>query len=265
MPGKTLRSLAKDYASGVLDKDSYRSARDLLFEGVLSGRIIVEPIDFRPPLDIHDLDATMERERTQIKGIPSQKQTPASTEEPLQSTPPKHVSASETPGAEHENRRVSGLPITLILGITIVIIIGLIILLALPRIFEVTGTVNAGNSDNHAVAESDISGTGSGQSVHTTAGEELIADFLAQNDWSDNKLQEFKDAWNSLTTEEQADGLTSPLKGQLTNAIYQQLLEERALLGLGDTETVLARQYSLVNFASELGINDPRLQVQQEQ
>ena len=78
-------------------------------------------------------------------------------------------------------------------------------------------------------------------------------------------MQEFKSAWNSLTAEEQADGLTSPLKGQLTNAIYQQLLEERALLGLGDTETVLSRQNSLVNFASELGINDPRLQVQENQ
>ena len=265
MSGKTLRSLAKDHASGVLDKDAYRNARDLLFDGVLSGEIIVKPIDFRPPVDIQDLDATMERERTQIKNVPPQKQAPASVQTQLQSPPPNHVSASDTPRAEHDTERVSGLPITLILGITIVIIIGLIILLALPRIFEVTGTVNAGNSDNTKVAESSESVTGSGQTAHATAGEELIADFLAQNDWSDNKLQEFKDAWNSLTAEEQADGLTSPLKGQLTNAIYQQLLEERALLGLGDTETVLARQYSLVNFASDLGINDSRLQVQQEQ
>ena len=265
MSSKTLRSLAKDHASGVLDKDAYRNARDLLFDGVLSGEIIVKPIDFRPPVDIQDLDATMEREKTQIKGAPPQQQSPASAQTQLQPSAPKHEPVPETQGTEYETRRVSGIPITLILGITIVIIIGLIILLALPHFFEVTGTVNAGNSDNNAVTESETPGTENQQTARTTAGEELIADFLAQNDWSDNKLKEFKDAWNSLTAEEQADGLTSPLKGQLTNAIYQQLLEERALLGLGDSESVLARQYSLVNFASDLGINDPRLQVQENQ
>ena len=263
MSSKTLRSLAKDHASGVLDRDTYRKARDILFEGVLNGEITVKPIDFRPPLDIQDLDATMERERTQIKGVTPRESSPP----PPQTQKPKsnHIPVPKTAHVEHSTKSDSGIPITLILGITIVIIIGLIILLALPRLSELTGAINTVNTDSSTVSERDISSPENQATGHTSAGAQLISDFLAQNDWSDNNMQEFKSAWNSLTAEEQADGLTSPLKGQLTNAIYQQLLEERALLGLGDTETVLSRQNSLVNFASELGINDPRLQVQENQ
>lgn len=258
MSSKTLRSLAKDHASGVLDKVAYRKARDLLFDGVLTGKIIVKPIDFRPPLDIQDLDATMERERekTQIKTPTSQKQSPSAAPTPIQ------IPVPETSPEEHPTNNEQGFPVTLILGIAVVIIIGLIIFLALPLIHQKTGTRNMIDNDNGTVTESDISSTENQATRNTSAGEELIADFLAQNDWSDGKLQEFKSSWNSLTAEEQAGGLASPIKGQLANAIYQQLLEERALLGLGDTASVISRQNTLVNFASELGINDPRLQVQ---
>lgn len=260
MSSKTLRSLAKDHANGVLDKVAYRKARDLLFDGVLTGKIIVKPIDFRPPLDIQDLDATMERERekTQIKNIPAQNQSPpppTPVQKPVPATPP----------TGHSTRNESGFPFTLILTIAIVVIIGLIIFLALPLIYQNTGSVGTVNENDTAITESKISGTEQQESGNTSAGEKLIADFLAQNDWSDDKLQNFKAAWNSLTAEEQADGLASPIKGQLTNAIYQQLLEERALLSLGDTASVISRQNSLVNFASELGISDPRLQVQENQ
>ena len=260
MPSKTLRSLAKDHASGVLDKVAYRKARDMFFDGVLTGEIKVEPIEYRPPLDFQDLDATMERERdrTQIKSVPVQKQpiTPAPSAAPAPT--PKQKPVPEIPHAEHLTKSESGFPITLIMGITIIIIIGLIIFLTLPLIYHNTGTVN----NSITVTESDIPNSETQATGNTSAGEELIANFLAQNDWSNEKLQEFKSSWNSLTAEEQADGLASPIKGQLTNAIYQQLLEERALLGLGDTASVISRQNTLINFASELGINDPRLRVQ---
>ena len=264
MPSKTLRSLAKDHASGVLDKVAYRKARDLLFDGVLTGKITVEPIDFRPPLDIQDLDATMERERekTQIKNIPAQKQSSSPTS--TQTTTQIQVPVPETAPEKHPGD-TPGITVNLILGIAIVVIIGLIIFLALPLIFQKTGNMTSIDTDNSTATGSDISITENQATEHTTAGEELIAEFLAQNDWSDNSLQEFKSSWNSLTAEEQADGLASPIKGQLANAIYQQLLEERALLGLGDTASVISRQNTLVNFASEFGINDPRLQVQEEQ
>lgn len=265
MPSKTLRSLAKDHASGVLDKVAYRKARDLLFDGVLTSKITVEPIDFRPPLDIQDLDATMERERdkTQIKNIPVQKQSPTPTS--TQTTTQIQVPVPETAPEEYSTDTGSGITVNLVLGIAIVIIIGLIIFLALPLIFQKADNVTTVDTDNSTVTESDISITENQATGNTSAGEELIAEFLAQNDWSDDTLQAFKSSWNSLTAEEQADGLSSPIKGQLANAIYQQLLEERALLGLGDTASVISRQNTLVDFASGLGINDPRLKAQENQ
>ena len=77
-------------------------------------------------------------------------------------------------------------------------------------------------------------------------------------------MQAFEQEWNSLTVEEQRQALESPIKSKLSNAIYQKLTEERALLGLGDSEAVIARQHTLVNFASALAIDDPRLKVKTE-
>jgi len=48
---------------------------------------------------------------------------------------------------------------------------------------------------------------------------------------------------------------------RLINTIYQQLLDERALLSLGDVENAVVNQHMLVNFAEKLGIEDKRLNV----
>jgi hypothetical protein len=261
MSTKTLRSLAKDHANGVLDKSTYRKARDQLLDGVLTGKIRVKSIDFRPPVDIQDLDATMERERTQIRNIPPQKQSSTPEPTPTSTSTQKPIPAAETPSEQHFKNTVPGFPITLILIITIILaVISLIIILTLPYKSDETVSMNTQNTDNISANEE----WNAREAVieKTSAGERLITDFLAQNDWSEDNLQQFKSDWLSLSAEELTDGLASPLKGQLANAIYQQLLEERALLSLGDTATVISRQNTLVKFASDLGIEDPRLQVE---
>jgi len=162
---------------------------------------------------------------------------------------------------QHSTNSAPGFPITLILVITIIlVVISLIIILALPYKSDDTVSTSALTADS-ITADEELN-TGISVIEKSSAGEKLITDFLAQNNWSEENLQQFKSDWLSLTAEAQADGLASPVKGQLANAIYQQLLEERALLGLGDTATVLSRQKTLVNFASDLGINDPRLQAE---
>lgn len=46
---------------------------------------------------------------------------------------------------------------------------------------------------------------------------------------------------------------------QLATAIYKQLLEERALSGIGDAEKAVNKQKQLIEFAEQIGINDSRL------
>jgi hypothetical protein len=245
MTVKTLQALAKDHASGVLDRGSYRKVRDQFFADVLSGKIKVKPIDFRPPVEVEDLDSTMERERTRIQSVSAQKQS-------QQPSPKPEIPQEIKPPV----KTAPGFPKMLILVVTILVTISVIIILTLLR---KSGETVALNTDNRQIEV--LNSIPEVESNEPSAGEQLIADFLAQNNWSDENLQEFTSEWDFLTTEEQASGLESPLKAQLANAIYQQLLEERALLNLGESASVLSRQNTLINFASEVGINDSRLRV----
>ena len=52
--------------------------------------------------------------------------------------------------------------------------------------------------------------------------------------------------------------------GQLTNAIYKQLLEEQALSGLVDDDSSADKQRQLVQFAADLGIEDSRISLAEE-
>jgi len=50
MTSKDLRTLAKDYAEGAMERDAYRKARNELIDGILAGDVEVHPSDFPPPL-----------------------------------------------------------------------------------------------------------------------------------------------------------------------------------------------------------------------
>ena len=252
MTTKTLRALAKDYANGVLDKESYRKARDAYFRAVLSGTVKVEVIDYRPPVDIQDLDVTLEK--TSVRP-----QRPKSDSEGIESV--------NQGNSGHSQSRQSAQPSTsplLIVSIILLIIAAIGVSIALLYAPEKKGAAEIVTIQPDAADIIEEQPSVPQVLQPASPAETLIENFLQENNWSDSNLQQFKNDWQALTTAEQEQGLSSPMRVQLVNAIHQKLLEERALLGLGDTENVIARQHKLVDFATDLDINDPRLQVKTE-
>ena len=73
MTSKDLRTLAKDYAEGAIDREAYRKARSELIDGILAGDVEVLPRDFPPPLDNSGGDPTVENIiKVESPPIPSQ-------------------------------------------------------------------------------------------------------------------------------------------------------------------------------------------------
>jgi hypothetical protein len=90
--------------------------------------------------------------------------------------------------------------------------------------------------------------------------QQLLSEFLAQRNWAaSGNLDAFIRNWQNLPAETRAAAAGTLELNQLTNAIYKQLLEERALSGIGDAEAALNRQKKLIEFAAQVGINDPRI------
>lgn len=255
MTGKTLRSLAKDYANGILDKDAYRKARDELLAGVVTGKIPVLANNFRPPLPEQNLDSTFEK--TEIKPVTSLKAEETVTELVVPPPLPRRERERAVPPPEPE---VTVQPASTarrfaIIGGIIIVVAGL---LAIQSVWNKDGQTTGSEPPSTGTAESSQSPEHQNKSAT-----QLIEEFLKQRNWSNESLQQFSIKWNSLDPEEQANGLSSHSSIQLTNEIYKQLLEERALFGTGNHEAIMARQQSLVDFANSIGINDPRLKVRE--
>ena len=241
MTSKNLRALAKDYANGILAKDAYRKARNELIEGILSGAVEVIPNNYPRTVEHQDLEST--GDRTAIFLEREQKQTPS----PQPTKPSKQSQPSSQQITSHP----------WIIGSAAVAIICLIVIVVLfAQRKEIPPPVVIDAAPPTATAELPI------PPIQSIKGQQLIEDFLRQNNWSDESLQRFVTDWQAMNPVEQSDGLASPAMTQLKNAIYRQFSEERALLNLGDAEKVIARQNSLAGFAQTLGINDPRLVVE---
>lgn len=257
MTTKTLRSLAKDYANGVLNKDAYREARDKFLADVITGEILLLANDYREPLPEQDLDSTFEKTvKTEIRPVTSQKTEETITEfvAPTSSLSPRHERTAAPLDTEQQappsKRYILTGAVIIAVAILIIITIPVLVKDSQTGISEVTN-MDADRSQPAATVQQNKSGT------------ELIDEFLNQRDWRDENLQQFSEKWNSLGLDEQASGLASSSSVQLTNAIYKQLLEERTWIGTGNYDAIMARQHTLVNFANGIGINDPRLKVRE--
>ena len=237
-----LRALAKDYANGVLGTQAYRKARDELIEGILLGHIKVAAHDFQPPLNLQRMDS--EPDITAFRPNPATKAAP------------KPSAANTEPDADAANTPTTHRGI--LAGITIIIVC-LIVLVALYTFTRQRTAVT--EATDQATFSSAVPQTGTQYPVTLGAGENLIKQFLGQNDWTDENLQQFITQWQELSAEEQDAGLSSSARTQLANAIHRKLVEERAILGLGDIQSSVDRQNVLVNFARQIGISDPRLNV----
>ncbi|MBM2830086.1 MAG: FGE-sulfatase protein, partial [Gammaproteobacteria bacterium] len=241
MTSKNLRALAKDYANGILAKDAYRKARNELIEGILSGAVEVIPNNYPRTVEHQDLEST--GDRTAIFLEREQKQTPS----PQPTKPSKQSQPSSQQITSHP----------WIIGSAAVAIICLIVIVVLfAQRKEIPPPVVIDAAPPTATAELPI------PPIQSIKGQQLIEDFLRQNNWSDESLQRFVTDWQAMSPVDQSDGLASPAMTQLKNAIYRQFSEERALFKLGDAEKVIARQNSLAGFAQQSGTNDPRLVVE---
>ena len=225
MADTTLRSLAKAYAKKNLEKAAYREARAKFINGVLTGGITLTVNDY-PPLIRPKADTTTE---TTLRKQQKKKRalTEAVTEQPPQ--PAKF------------NKGV------LAAGIAVVVILVVISLL----IF--TGDKEEANNTGGTTAEI---------STPTKPNEAqlLIRDFLAQRNWATNaNLDAFVLKWESLPGDNRNNIQNTLELNQLTNAIYKQLLEERALSAIGNSTDATNKQLKLIEFARRIGINDTRI------
>tara|TARA_R110002095_G_scaffold48319_1_gene42913 strand:+ start:87 stop:818 length:732 start_codon:yes stop_codon:yes gene_type:complete len=240
MSNQTLCELAKDYARGEIDKESYRKSRVELITAITTGKVVVKAIDFPPPLIPSEEEAaiteTAKREKTKIVS-PSPKQTPSS-----KGRSPKPQPTTKT------DKKSPMLFITISVAIVITLIIVVILFYPKPPGSTTTETSNV----------SDMTQAPTSTVAKNMAGESLISEFLTQKNWTEDSLNAFLNAWSALSQEER-DLTKSTKRMQRMNAsIYKQFLEEKALSSI-DSEKAAMKQQKLIEFANAIGINDSRL------
>jgi formylglycine-generating enzyme required for sulfatase activity len=239
---KNLHELAREFAANVIDRDSYRKSRTELIQGICAGKIEVEAREYLAPCEPlpEDTESTRNNIITQISR--AEKDT-VTVPDYSAAQKPKPVQRQNTvksyPSSGNKKPKkifIATAIIVLLCGITLLILL-------LP-----------GSND---VPPSDINN----QVAQPSTGQILIIDFIQKKNWTQDNLDLFVTSWQQLSDEERTTVQASPEMKRLINATYQQLLDERALLSLGDIENAVANQQILINFADQLGIDDGRLTV----
>jgi formylglycine-generating enzyme required for sulfatase activity len=234
MPQITLRQLARAYARGELDKTSYRQQRANLLEGILKGDMPLKENSFLAPLQSGADESTYDTSGERMTPNPHGNAIPVN-----ESVPPAQP---EDAGLTKK----SGLPLvagTLGLGFI------LIILFTLYQTSPGNKGVTARGTETAAMTPGGHTRPG---------GRELIAAFLQKKSWTDESMANFVDDWSALPEDKRKATIGSVELGQLTNAIYKQLLAEQALAGLDKSHDAMDKQRELVEFARRIGIDDPR-------
>lgn len=258
---RDLRTLAKEYATGVLNKEDYRKLRSELFEDIISGEVEVEDHDFLPPIGYSDGDATGE---TVIN-------YPASDKE---ATQPKSTTAAGAPATAPVEEKPAQPPQRAIVvhgkfykfllygGVLTLVFLVILLALLITNIYKASTTSVVVSSEMTTVNPSgNISDTTppSPPVSKSTTSDNMIKLFLSNNDWSNESMKQFLSDWYNMSYEEYTNAMGSTALLQLNQAIYQQFQEQNAMLVLGDNDAVTEKQLALINFAEQLGFNDPRL------
>ena len=246
----TLKKLARAHADNELDKASYRKSRSELIQGILGGSIPLAEIDYPPlvkPPEPESLDDTQRREDIK-KPAPS---TPASDAQPQTKKP-----ASAPSGTETSSSSSTGLYIGLAVALLALIAIAAIMFIGEDKSATPSSATTSAGSVANVAEKTGMTAESSSQS------QLMIRDFLKTNNWSTSSLNNFAQSWSELPEGDVLSSSASLEMGQLTNAIYKQLLEEQALSGLVDDDSSVQKQEQLVEFAVELGIEDPRISLQ---
>ena len=226
MADTTLRSLAKAYSKKNLEQAAYREARAKYINGVLAGELNLSVNDY-PSLIRPKADTTTE---TTVRKQEKKKQPSPLTEAP-----------QEQPVQTGINKK--GYIAGAIAGLVIIIIIGIIL---------------STDGDEKATNATDGEEITTAVQAEPNAAQLLIRDFLAQRNWAMTNLDAFVLKWQDLPDDIRSHASATLELNQLSNAIYKQLLEERALSAIGNTADT-SKQVKLIAFASQLGVNDPRI------
>ena len=239
MSTHTLRELARDYSRGVIDKEKYRKSRSELIKGIIAGQIAVKPIDYlpllKPPVE-EVTTKTIERDRTQIREEPSQ-----SAAKPKKKPPVKAATIPE---------KKSAWPFIIIsTSVVLILIIAVVLFYPKPPTATTETIVQTGNANT-------IKGNNVGK-----AGEDLIAKFLTEKDWSEESLDSFIASWTSLSDLEKNSAAQTKRMQRMSSSIYKQFLEEKALASI-DSEKAIMKQQKLIEFANAIGIRDSRLVIE---
>ena len=221
MADTPLRSLAKAYSKKTLELDAYRDARAKFINGVIAGELEL-PVNNYPPLIRPDDETSMEETVRRDK----------------KKTITEQSRAAEVPVTS--NRTL----ITAIITVVVLVsVIGIYFIVREPD--NSTGTASSTQT----------------ASIDVNQARTLINDFLDQKNWSTGNLDSFLQNWNMLPAEVRTGALELIEISQLTNAIYKQLLQERALSGIRDSGGSNEKQKILVDFARSIGITDERIVV----
>jgi hypothetical protein len=254
MATQTLRKLARGYADGTLDKDRYRKARTELIQGIVSSKTPLAVIEYPPlvqPALAEELDDT--QRKTEVKKPTAEKAKAAA---PVAPAAPERSEKPPTESTPEESKQGSNKLLFIGLGI------------ALVAIIVVAVITLSGDSSKQSTAAKSTSASSSSNATKTIAAssksQSMIRDFLSKKNWSSSSLEYFQQQWSALSEDEKLSSKNSLEIGQLTNAIYKQLLEEQALSGLVDDDSSLNKQRQLVQFANALGIDDSRIKLPED-
>lgn len=233
----SLRDLAKGYASGQLEKAKYRTDRTAFIEGVLSGTVTIRK---NPALGAQQAALSAE---SRVKNTSDKTTLMGSGTSPAYKNTGSSAENSSSPGK-------TGLMLGIGAAVAALIIVTVVFLMS------------GGGQEQQTIATGNQSANNNNPPQTTTPSSvatNLVRSFLGTNSWSQASIDNFLAEWSTITDSEK-NGLTNSIElGQLTNAIYKKLLEERALSGIGNPETSYEKQRVLVEFATRVGINDPRI------
>jgi len=271
MPQQSLRALAREFARGNLDRTSYRKQRAELLQGILSGTVKLEEKDFPPPVqppEPESLDDTQRREdhKTQ-SGMPADPEA-ATPRRPAGAPPAPAAGPGEKGKAAGSGSRTRWMIVSVVVVVLLAVVFGAMMRDNGEEAGDTRAVASADKGEMESRSQSqaaDAAETGGGAQTDAATTDTLIRDFLERKNWSTESLDAFRSAWESLPRAERLASRESLALGQLTNAIYKQLLEERALSGLVDDDSAVKKQRHLVEFAAALGIDDPRIRLPESQ
>ncbi|MEX2523333.1 MAG: hypothetical protein WD750_00090 [Gammaproteobacteria bacterium] len=246
MSDKTLRQLTRAYAKGDLDRDQYRKARAELINGILAGDITVPEKDYAPPVKPRSVEDTVE-EVTERKSREKNPDGYPETE-PARKKPPYPEERSQAAPAATGN-------LPLWVGVAGVIVIAGLVYILLPdssRENDASPGTAEPTADSGNTAETT-------PEVATSEARNLVRAFLQERSWTRESIESFVSTWQTLPVDQRQAVRGSVEMSRLGNAIYKQLLAEKALSNLDDGNLALEKQKLLVNFAREMRIDDPRI------